>query len=66
MKVIRIDTAVSTVTFPIKAHARYALAIARAWLKRREFIMGGSDTVLVSIAVVGGRWHKIGRIGNRK
>ena len=60
---IRIETLIATAVIQGQG-AHSARSIARAWLKQ-GFHMGGGRTATVSVGVVGGRWHKVGLVGNQ-
>lgn len=62
--IIRIDTLIGMATLPGQG-VRTARSVARAWLKRSGVDMGGGPEAVVSIAVAGGRWHRVGVVGNR-
>lgn len=63
---IRLDTAVATAQLEApNAPARDALAVARSWMRhQRRAALGHNSGVVVHVAVPGGRWHRIGCIGN--
>ena len=44
--------------------AATARAFARAWLRHSPLRMGGGDTATVSVGCPGGRWHRVGQVGN--
>lgn len=44
--------------------AKTALATARAWLKKSGVDMGGGREASIHVAVPGGRWHRLGLVGN--
>lgn len=46
------------------SNARHARATARAWLRHFGAGMGGGQQAVVSVAVMGGCWHRVGVVGN--
>lgn len=64
MKLIRITTTTGVAVID-GIDARTAKAVARAFLKAaRKGSMGCSSDAAVDVAVHGGRWHRVGYIGN--
>lgn len=61
--IIRISTIVGLATIEGQG-AHSARQVARAWLKKYGAGMGGGREAIIYVAVPGGRWHRLGTVGN--
>lgn len=67
MKAVKIDTIIATVIiWHDGITAKNATKVAKSFARKHSGQMGGGQTDTVSVATDGGRWHKVGSIGNHQ